>query len=85
MDKEKIKSSDPLTTKKFAPTNSLSLCCSNSSLPLSFGRFDLEMYPLFIINENFHLAKKRKKKKSCQGFCKQFLHEHVVYNSILPN
>ena len=37
--------------RKFAPTNSLSLCCSNTSLPLSFGRFDSEMCPLFLINE----------------------------------
>ena len=50
-------------TEKFARTNGLSLCCSNSSLPLSFGRFDLEMYPLFLINEKFHSAKKRKKEK----------------------
>ena len=51
-------------TEKFAPTNSLSLCCSNSSLPLSSGRFDSEMYPLFLINENFYLAKKRGKKNN---------------------
>ena len=61
MDKENFKSSDPLTTEKFALANSLSLCCSNYSLPLSSGRFDSEMYPLFLINENFHSAKNKKK------------------------
>ena len=51
--------------EKFVPTNSFSLCCINFSLPLTFGRFDLEMYPLFLINENFHLAKKRNPVKDC--------------------
>ena len=46
--------------KNLHPLIVLSLCCSNSSLPLSFGRFDSEMYPLLLINENFHLAKKKK-------------------------
>ena len=49
--------------KNLHPLIVLSLCCSNSSLPLSFGRFDSEIYPLFLINENFHLAKKKKKKE----------------------